>query len=38
MDGARRGSNGKIYDGQDVTDGINYFGSAAGKPVQAPRA
>jgi len=27
--------NGKIYIGQDVTDSINYFGSANGKLIEA---
>ena len=28
-------SNGKIYVGQDVTDSINYFGSASSKLIAA---
>ena len=27
--------NGKIYIGQDITDSINYFGSATGKLIEA---
>jgi hypothetical protein len=27
-------SNGKIYIGQDVTDSINYFGSASSKLIE----
>jgi hypothetical protein len=26
--------NGKIYIGQDLTDSINYFGSASNKPIE----